>query len=145
MDILLYCSCAILCIGLPLLAVWVIGLLALSSALYCDITEASDIIWYKKPKGKPNIPKSLEPMLNAPNNRDFVIEMLKLRKETFKKYGYDPFCSVETADEIVAAEKVAAALEFLVNKYPDPDGFNRALTSTGLISYVTKFNTNKEN
>lgn len=94
---------------------------------------------------KPRVPKSLEPMLNAPNNRDFVIEMLKLRKETLKKYGYDPFCSVETADEIVAAEKVANALEFLVNKYPDPDGFNRALTSTGLINYVTKFNTNKEN
>jgi hypothetical protein len=112
---------------------------------YGDLGRGFRMFLEKFHKEEPETPKALKQLISSPTNRDFVIEMLKLRKETIKKYGYDPFCSLETADEIVAAEKVAAALECLVNKYPDPDGFNRALTSTGLVNYVAKFNNNREN
>ena len=109
----------------------------------CGITPKH--IWNKMKKIWKNIdasfdePEELKPMINALTNRDFVIEMLRLRKETIEKDGYDPMCPpYATKAEQLAAEKVATALERLVNEYPDPDEFNKALSNE-------KFYINKEN
>lgn len=81
-----------------------------------------------KEKEEPKTPEKLEPLINAPNNRDFIIEALKLRKETIKMYGKDPMCPQNPTDEEqLAADRLAASLECLVNKYPDPEDFNKAL------------------
>ena len=92
----------------------------------------------KKEKKEPKIPEKLKPMLNASTNRDFVIEMLKLRKETIERDGYDPMCPENaTEEDKLAAAKLAASLEYLVNKYQDPNEFNKAFSK--------KINNNKEN
>lgn len=102
---------------------------------FYDITPKS--IWKKIVGEESETPKELKPLIKPQTNRDFTIEMLKLRKKTLKEIGYDPMCPENaTEEERIAADRLAATLECLVNKYPDPDEFDKALS---------KINNTKEN
>lgn len=104
---------------------------------YYDFGDGLGKLLGKLSKDEPKTPKELKPLIKPQTNRDFTIEMLKLRKKTLKEIGYDPMCPVNaTEEERIAADKLAATLEYLVNEYTDPDEFDKALT---------KFNNNKEN
>ena len=121
-----------------LLAIFLALFMAMVICALCGITLEDTVDKICTWDASKETPKKLKPLVKAKTNRDFVIKMLKLRKETIDKCGYDPTCPKNaTEEEQLIAEELADTLEYLVNKYPDPDEFDKAFT---------KFlNNNKEN